>query len=105
MNKINKGDTVRIVNNAISGREDGIGKTGEVLKLWSDDVASVIEENGREGAYPLQSLLKLEPVKPNMPTFKEIACQCGKTHHKEAAVYCSNCGAKLLTRKGERCPF
>ena len=99
MKKINEGDRVRIVGNAISGREGSIGQTGEVLKVWSDGVASVIEENGREGAYPLQSLLKLEPVKPNMTTFKEIACQCGKTHHREAAVYCSNCGAKLLTRK------
>lgn len=99
MKKINEGDSVRIVGNAISGREDSIGQTGEVLKVWSDGVASVLEDCGREGAYPLQSLSKVESVKPNVPTFKVTSCLCGKTHHREVANYCSNCGAKLLTRK------
>ena len=30
---------------------------------------------------------------------KKAECLCGKEQHKEGANYCSNCGAKLLTRK------
>ena len=33
---------------------------------------------------------------------KKVECLCGKKHHREEANYCSNCGAKLLTRKEGR---
>ncbi|WP_176717619.1 hypothetical protein [Brochothrix thermosphacta] len=48
--------------------------------------------------------MNIEEMNKNIQSYetKKLECQCGKTHHREVANYCSNCGAKLLTRKGER---
>ena len=45
--------------------------------------------------------MNIEELNSNLKPFeiKKMECQCGKTHHREVANYCSNCGAKLLTRK------
>lgn len=60
MVKIKKGDIVRIVGGTISGREDRIGQTSKVIHVWSDGVVSVLEKDGREGAYPLKCLENIQ---------------------------------------------
>ena len=45
--------------------------------------------------------MNIEEFNSNLKPFeiKKLECQCGKKYHREVANYCSNCGAKLLTRK------
>lgn len=47
--------------------------------------------------------MNIEESNKKIKVFKtrKVECRCGKEYHREAAVYCSNCGAKLLTRKGD----